>query len=202
LRKFSTPFIEEVKEYVADFIADHFSEEICYHNIDHTLEVVEASEIIGRKCDISEKEMEIVIVAAWFHDTGYYLGCENHEASSAQIAEEYLENNDREETFIKAVKGCILATKIPQKPRNLLEKIVCDADLYHLATEKFFEKSELLWREFSFTNQDMTPEGWLYQSKEFVESHQYHTRFGKEKLYPQLKKNLKQLTKKIDANDY
>lgn len=202
MSKFSTPFIEEVKEYVADFITDHFSEQICYHNIDHTLEVVEASEIIGKKCDISDHEMEIVIVAAWFHDTGYYLGCENHEAASAQIAANFLDKKGKDIGFTKAVKGCIMATEIPQRPKNLLEKIICDADLYHLATEKFFEKSELLLKEFSFTNQNMTPEGWLHQSKEFVEAHQYHTRFGKEKLYPQLKKNLKQLTNKIDANDY
>jgi len=196
---FNTPFIELTKEYVAGFIADHFSEDICYHNIDHTIEVVEAAEIIGRNCHISDRELEIVIVAAWFHDTGYYLGCMNHEEASAEIAREFLVKHGKAEDFIKDVTKCILSTKVPQKPDSLLEKIICDADLFHLATEKFFEKSELLWKEFSLKDETMTPESWLNQSRQFIEAHRYHTKFGKEKLSPKLKKNLRLLTTKIDS---
>lgn len=202
MENFSTPFVEATKEYVADFIAEHFSENICYHNIDHTLEVVEAVEYIGRESNISEREIEIVVVAAWFHDTGYYLGCENHEKASAEIAQEFLQKHKKDQEFIDAVKSCILSTKVPQAPESLLEKIICDADLYHLASDKFFEKSELLWREFSYTDQNMTPENWLNQSKQFVESHNYHTKFGREKLFPQMKNNLKLLTEKIKSSDY
>lgn len=200
MKNFSTPFIEETKKYVAEFIADHFTENICYHNIDHTLEVVEAAEFIGRKCNLSERELEIVIVAAWFHDTGYYLGCENHENASVGIAAKYLEDRKTDKEFVDAVKKCILSTKIPQSPTNLLEKIICDADLFHLASEKFFEKSELLWQEFSYNDENMTPKSWLSQSKKFVEAHRYHTAFGKEKLFPKLKKNLELLNSKINSN--
>jgi len=196
---FNTPFIELTKEYVAGFIADHFSEDICYHNIDHTIEVVEAAEIIGRNCHISDRELEIVIVAAWFHDTGYYLGCNNHEEVSAQIASEFLLKHGKSKKFIEEIKKCIISTKVPQHPSSLLEKIICDADLYHLATEKFFEKSELLWKEFSKKDETVTSESWLNQSRQFIEAHRYHTKFGKEKLSPKLKKNLRLLTTKIDS---
>lgn len=200
MKNFSTPLIQVTKEYVADFVADHFSEDICYHNIDHTLEVVDAVEIIGSKCQISDFDLEVVIIAAWFHDTGYYLGCENHELASSQIAEAYLSKQGKTTDFIEAVSKCILSTKVPQNPHTLLEKIICDADLFHLSTEKFFEKSELLWREFSYTDQKMTPESWLNQSKQFVESHQYHTEYGKDKLYPRLIKNLELLNTKIKSS--
>lgn len=197
MKNFSTSFIEETKKYVAEFIADHFSEKICYHNIDHTLDVVQAVEIIGGKCNISDQELEMVIIAAWFHDTGYYLGCEDHEVTSAQIARHYLEEKQKDNAYVDVVTKCILATKVPQKPVSLLEKIICDADLYHLATEKFFEKSELLWREFSFQDANLTPRNWLNQSKKFVEVHRYHTKYGKETLFPRLKKNLTLLKYKI-----
>ncbi len=202
MKNFSTPLLRLTKEYVADFVADHFTENICYHNIDHTLEVVDAVEYIGKKCQISEGELEVVLVAAWFHDTGYYLGCENHEKASAQIARDFLQKLGVDQDFIDSVVKCVLATKVPQTPNSLLEKIICDADLFHLATEKFFEKSELLWKEFSYTNENMTPESWLNQSKKFVEAHRYHTKFGKEKLSPQLKKNLKLLNTKISSSNY
>ena len=199
MKHFYTPLIKETKEYVADFVADHFSETICYHNIDHTLEVVEAVQIIAEKCQIDDRQLEIVLVAAWFHDTGYYMGCENHEKASAEIAQNYLRKKELNEDFINAVSKCILSTKVPQNPQSLLEKIICDADLFHLATDKFFEKSELLWKEFSYTDQDMTPETWLNQSRQFVESHRYHTEYGKKVLYPNLIKNLERLNSKIDS---
>lgn len=202
MKNFSTPFIDETKGYVAGFIADHFSESICYHNIDHTLDVVQAAEIIGEKCNLSERELEMVIVAAWFHDTGYYLGCEDHEITSAEIARHYLREKNKENEYIDIVTKCILSTKVPQKPNTLLEKILCDADLYHLSSEQFFEKSELLWREFSYKNENMTSQNWLNQSKQFVENHRYHTKFGKEKLFPKLRKNLTLLKSKIKSNTH
>ena len=186
MENYSTSLIERTKEYAAGFIAENFTEKICYHNIDHTLEVVEAAEIIGKKCRISSKDLETVIIAAWFHDTGYYLGCENHEAASADIARAYLTEEKVDKEMVDQVAKCILSTKIPQQPKSLLEKVLCDADLYHLSTEKFFEKSELLWEEFRQHNQEMTPEYWLNMSKEFVEAHKYHTTYGKQVLLTEI----------------
>ena len=190
----------KTKEYVAGFIADNFTEKICYHNIDHTLEVVEASEIIGNHLKISQENLEIVILAAWFHDTGYFLGCDNHEEASANIARQYLEKELIDHEIISKVTSCILATKIPQSPKNTLEEIICDADLFHLATEQFFDKSELLLHELTLHNQKVNPKYWLIQSKEFVENHKYHTSFGKKILLPRLAKNLDLLNSKI--NEY
>jgi predicted metal-dependent HD superfamily phosphohydrolase len=197
LDNLTTPFIEETKKYVVGFIADHFSEEICYHNIDHTLEVVEAVEMIGRACKISDQQIEMLKVAAWFHDAGYYLGCADHEEASAEIAREYLLQTHVDSDFIMTVESCILATKLPQNPQNILEEIICDADLFHLSSEQFFEKSELLLQEFSVSDKNMTPEIWMARSKEFIESHHYHTKFGKEQLFPKLQRNLGILRAKI-----
>lgn len=198
---FSTPLIKKTKEYVVGFIADNFTEKICYHNIDHTLEVVEASEIIGKKLNISTENLEIVILAAWFHDTGYFLGCTNHEEASANIAKLYLEGEAIDSTTIDKIICCIMATKIPQTPKSILEKIICDADLFHLATDKFFGKSELLLTELTLHNQKIDQKCWLIKSKEFVESHNYHTSFGKEFLLPELAKNLELLNLKISEHE-
>ena len=195
---FTTPFTEKVKEYVAGFIGEHFSEKICYHNIDHTLEVVNASELIAKQCNVSDKDLETVIIAAWFHDTGYYLGCENHEEASASIAEDYLKKEKVTGKRIQIIAGCILSTKLPQKPENILEKVLCDADLFHLSTPYYFEKADLLLRELSFQVDDLTRENWLKMSREFIIAHQFHTSYGKKVLYPLLRKNLRLLNQRID----
>jgi len=202
LENFSTPFLEKTREFVGGFIAENFTEKICYHNIDHTLDVVIAAELIGRKCNLSDYDLETVLIAAWFHDTAYYLGCQNHEQASAQIANGFLLSENVDKDRIKQITDCILSTKIPQKPKTILAKVLCDADLFHLATDRFFEKSELLWIEFTKHNQRMTPEFWLNQTKEFVEAHKYHTQFGKEILFPRLQKNLALLKSKIKEYQY
>ena len=101
---------------------------------------------------------------------------------------------------IEKVINCILSTKMPQKPSNTLEEIICDADLFHLATEGFFDKSELLLHEITLLNKDMIIENWLVENKEFVESHDYHTPYGKNILLPGKAKNLEIIKTKIKSN--
>ncbi len=198
MKKFSTPLLEKIRVYVAEYIAEHFTELICYHNIDHTTEVVEACEIIGRQCNLSDSDLEIVLIASWFHDTGYYLGGNDHEKVSAKIAVEYLATQPISSSVTDKVVNCIIATKIPQSPKNLIEKVICDADLFHLSTDKFFDKTELLWKEFTFHDLKLTFDNWLNKSKDFIESHQYQTPYGKKVLLPNQEKNLLELKKRLE----
>lgn len=194
---FETPLIRETKEYVGGFIAEHFTEKICYHNIDHTLDVVAASEKIGKACKLNQEELELVIIAAWFHDTGYYLGEMDHEIKSAGIARDFLQRKSYPEEKIQMIESCILATKVPQNPNNTLEKVICDADLFHLSTDHFFEKSQLLLQELQFRYPELNLNNWMCKSCEFIQYHHYHTDFGKKHLRPRKNANLRMLEEKI-----
>lgn len=194
---FNTPLIEQAEKFVREFLSKNFSEKICYHNIDHTLEVVKAAEKIGRKCCLDDQDMEVCIIAAWFHDTGYYKGNINHETESANIAREFLEAMDAPKPTIQKVIGCINATKIPQNPKSLVEKVLCDADLYHLSTAKFFSKSELLRKEMVHHHCHISPKSWMNKSCSFVSQHNYFTDFAKKILKPKKQENLRKLEMKI-----
>ena len=192
-----SPIIKNAERYVRDFMSQYCTDKMCYHNIDHTYDVVRASEKIGAKCGLSSKELEIVILAAWFHDTGYYKGGEDHENESANIATDFLKENLKSEDFITKVIGCIKATKIPQNPQNKLEQVLCDADLYHLSTNKFFKNSELLRKEIVAHHCQMSPMSWMSMSCEFVSRHSYFTEFAKKILRPKKEANLKKLETKL-----
>jgi predicted metal-dependent HD superfamily phosphohydrolase len=186
--------LSKAQAFVEEFFKKNLSENIFYHNIDHTLDVVEAAEKIGRFCDLTEEDMETVLLAAWFHDTGYYEGQLDHEIKRKEIAENFLRNNHVSEKRIAEVCGCIIATKIPQRPVNNLEEVLCDADLYHLATNEFFKKSELLKKEISMAvDNKVEDEEWYKNSIKFLKKHHYFTQYGKEKLFPVKQKNLKKL---------
>lgn len=189
-----TDLLDKSKEYVESFLEQNLSSEIFYHDLEHTQEVVKAAGEIGKASGLSDDQLETVLIAAWFHDTGYYRGKRDHEKESKIIADEFLRSQDINEKKIADVGGCIIATKIPQRPTNLMEEVLCDADLYHLSTSDFFIKSELLRKEFSITgNNEIKDKEWLKKNIKFLKKHTFFTDYAKEKLYPHKKKNLKKL---------
>lgn len=194
---FTTFLTNNAEHYVRTFLNDNLSDDIYYHDVEHTVDVVKASEIIGRDCKLTDDQLETVIVAAWFHDTGYCKGEENHEKASAEIAREFLNSQEVPEKKIDDVLGCIAATRMPQAPTNIMEKVICDADLYHLSTDKFFEKTELLRKELVAHKMIKEKENWLAKSLDFVCAHSYFTQFAKKILKPQKKANIVKLRKII-----
>ena len=65
-----------------------------FHCTNHTHEVVTFSRIIGKKCNLTPEELQVVLIAAWYHDTGYTRSPHNHEDHSVAIAENFLKTND------------------------------------------------------------------------------------------------------------
>lgn len=192
--EFETDLLNKSKDYVESFLNDNLSEKIYYHNLDHTLEVVEASYEVGKGSALSDENLETVLIAAWFHDTGYSKGMVGHEVKSKEIAERFLRENKVEEKKIAEVCGCIIATKLPQRPTSKIEEVLCDADLFHLSTKDFLKKSELLRKEFSLDlDNEIEDREWLKESIKFLKKHNYFTEYGKEKLFPAKKKNIKKL---------
>lgn len=186
--------LNKSKKYVELFLKENLSNGIYYHDLEHTQEVVDASKEIGIASNLSNDELETVLIAAWFHDTGYYKGMKDHEANSRDVADKFLKQEGAGKEKIDAVGGCIMATKIPQNPSNLMEEVLCDADLYHVSTREFFKKSELLRKEFSLVFPDeIQLDEWFKNSIKFLKNHSFFTSYAKEKLLPAKKENLKKL---------
>ncbi len=105
--------------------------------------------LIGKEMEIPADEMEVLTISAWFHDTGYIQGTENHELKSIEIAKEFLNSNDYNSVKVEKVEACIKATGVPQQPTNDIENIICDADMFHFSLEDFYDRSMLLCKEIN-----------------------------------------------------
>ena len=125
-------FVNQVQDFVSDLINKNLSDIYSYHNLKHTIEVVNAAESLcnGEKVSLLDKEM--VLVAAWFHDTGYTKACKNHENFSVEIATHFLKEKEKSEAYIAKVSSLIKATDKVYVPQTHLEKIIKDADFYHI----------------------------------------------------------------------
>lgn len=146
-----------------------------YHGIHHILDVMQAAETLGKEEHIAGKEMELLRVAVLFHDAGYIREAKDHESRSCTMAREILPEYGYSRKEIQSICGMIMATRIPQDPHNLLEEILCDADLDYLGRDDYFAVAALLYREWLESGLFHTPEEWRRIQQDFFRLHHYHT---------------------------
>lgn len=189
--------IEQAKDYVEGIFNSDPDDRFIYHNASHTEKVVHSAKQIAEHYKLTEEDRQVLIVAAWFHDIGYFEDAKAHEAKGASIAEEFLKNAEANPAFIERVKGCIMATRMPQQPTNLVEEILCDADLFHLGTDQFFENNKLMRKEYQLRcDASMDKDTWRNKSIQLLKKHHYHTDYAKMMLEDGKKKNLEKLIEK------
>jgi hypothetical protein len=94
-----------------------------------------------------------------------------------------------------------MATQIPQKPANLLENIVCDADLFHLGTDEFSERNKLMRKEAeAMQNRKISKDEWRKSTIRLLETHQYQTDYCRLLLNETKQENLMKLRMKDDPD--
>lgn len=186
-------------KYIHDFINLHLPEWAVYHSLKHTSETVEACIEIGTGSGLSSEELEIIILAAWFHDVGYVLKVDEHEEISCNMAEQFLTENKFPRHKVDTVLKCICATKLTHTPASVLEKVIKDADLISLGRLDYIEKNNLLRTEMEIRGKFKYSEGeWLTRSYNFLSSHQYHTDYAKTKFSHQVEKNLNMIKSQLE----
>jgi predicted metal-dependent HD superfamily phosphohydrolase len=192
--------IAAAQAYVTQQFDQHTEPVLVYHNKVHTLQVVHAAEQITAYYRLTEPELLVVMLAVWFHDMGYLLGNrQQHEQLGADAARAFALAQGLPESSAKTVASCILATRIPQNPQNLLEQIVCDADLFHLGSKDFNKRNKLLRAETELaTGNKIAGSDWSKSSIQFLESHKYHTAYCQTLLKQQKEENLEKLRTRLE----
>jgi predicted metal-dependent HD superfamily phosphohydrolase len=170
-----------------------------YHTIGHTREVVAGCMEIGMGMQLSEEELDVIVLAAWFHDAGYVDGADGHEERSAAIAGEFLKKEGYPAERIPLVLGCIRATKLPQQPSTALERIVCDADVMYIGGNRFREHSDALREEWEKRMEIRFGEvEWLQKNVEFVGRCDFHTGYVRRTYGAMRTRNLAELYERLD----
>lgn len=176
----TTTIAQQVEQFVTGLFRKELPAWAVYHSLEHTTNTVAASHRIAEGSRLSKRDLEIVTIASWFHDTGFVVTSNGHEERSAHIATEFLREQGYPPDGIEKISRCILATRMPQRPRNRLERIVCDADLASLGKSSFFRHNELLKNEIEERDGVTLDEiAWLRRSYRFLLTHRFHTRYGR-----------------------
>ncbi|WP_164510841.1 HD domain-containing protein [Nonlabens xiamenensis] len=164
-------------------LSDAEIKKLPFHNLEHTKEVVQHVKYLCEAMDINSVDTELLIIAAWFHDTGFSKTYKGHEAESKLIATTFLKEQNANKSFIDEVCNCIDATRMPQSPTDRLSEILCDADIYHISTPHFFYRKLLLRREWEvFCDIKTTNKEWHLLNQKFLQEHHFRSEYGEQTL--------------------
>ncbi|MFT4762110.1 MAG: HD superfamily phosphodiesterase [Paraglaciecola sp.] len=73
---------------------------------------------------LSKEEKELLLLVAWFHDSGHIIKYIGHEAESQKLAKEWLIKENYPADKMERVLACIAVTRLPQEPKNLSKTTV------------------------------------------------------------------------------
>jgi predicted metal-dependent HD superfamily phosphohydrolase len=196
--KTNEALIAKVEGFVRKRLRDTLSNHMYFHDLEHTLLVVEGIRLIGRAIGLKEEEHFLLILAGFLHDVGYTEKYYGHEEESARIASRFLMENGLEKEKIELVEKIIIATKFPQYPENRLEQIICDADLYHFSLWDYLGFADRLKSEWE-TNLNLfyTDLEWDALNLRMLSTHVYFTDYGKNVLQQKKALNIEKLKNRI-----
>lgn len=173
--KYALRQFTDLQEFVLDKLERELPKTLHYHNYKHTIDVVNQAELIGLGEGLDDTDILLLKTAALFHDSGLIIGFDNHEFYSTQFAREILPKWHYDDEQINKICDIIMATKLPPNPHNLLEKVICDADLDYLGRSDFIPISNALYEELREQGTDIDLNTWNKKQVKFLSTHQYFT---------------------------
>ena len=189
------------KDIISDvygLMENRLSPNLTYHGIHHTRDVHDVCKFYIEHYNISDSEAELLEIAAVAHDMGFIHTYRNHEAVGAEMIKEIMFDYNYSAEQMDAVAEMILATKVPQNPKNFLSEILCDADLDYLGRKDFDYIGRTLKNEWELYGvfEDLDANFNSLQIA-FLDNHSFHTEYAKQYRTPTKLKHLAELQSSV-----
>lgn len=203
----SNTILNKVELFATDFITNKNPESVIYHTISYTHRLISAVKEISAKENITDKELELLLIAAWIFGTGYYdaeifkskkifSGCM---ACTQRVSDEFLKENVSKED-VDIIYSILANTKHPIHPKNKLDYIFADALYMDFAREKGKKYVKKMYQELLIFNAvSIAKKKWNDEVIKLLENHTYYTGYGKAELEPKKHILIKALKKDIKA---
>nr|WP_294896685.1 Pycsar system effector family protein [uncultured Pedobacter sp.] len=189
---------EKIEQFIFDLFKKDLSNYILYHNFAHTHLTVETVKEIAQEYKLSEKELENLVIAAWFHDSGYTRDYQNHEEEGVKIMKDYFGDKLDNKRF-KEIEQLILSTKYGYEQTNLNEEIIHDADYVNMGKKSFNKRAELLRCEWEKVNNKIYSDlEWAELQLDFLISKKFKTSVAVHKFGEKRENNIEKQRKLIE----
>lgn len=190
---------KKIELYVTKLFEENYNGNLVFHNLNHTLYVVEKANEIAGNYRLSDRERLILHTTAWFHDTGYlFVSPEEHEERSVEVMKTFFQQHEYDVSIVEAVSDCILATRYPTSPHGLLQEIICDADTFNFGTKDFKVTNKLMFKELNNIKlAGVDKDAFNRDTYKMLQHHRYYTSYCQNLLEAGKKANMKKLEKKL-----
>jgi HD superfamily phosphodiesterase len=195
--------MEDIIKKCEEFVNDHFKKNIhseyTFHSLAHTQRTVKNALKFCKANSLSKTDQEIVILAAWLHDSGISDSYEQHEVKSIEIAKHFLESQNYPAERIEKVTACIFSTKPERRSENLLEKILHDANYIHIGKKSYFKRNKELYKEYkNILNETLSNKDWLQTNIKFISENDFETEYVQDNFANQRLINLSTLQEALE----
>lgn len=191
--------VKQAEERIVELYDSIPHDNLLYHSIEHTKQVVQRANEIAAHYELSEKDITILNIAAWFHDTGHlYTNPTDHEQKSIELMRQWLADKGDYTELADEIEQVIMATKLSTQPVGLIQEIIKDADTYHFGLPEFKKVDKLMKKEMEMRNLDTMVMDWKRNTLSLLETHQYYTSYCKELLDMGKQKNIDKIKKKAE----
>lgn len=187
----------KLRKTIIDILNSKLSKDLHYHGVHHTLDALNTCKVYLKHNSINAHDAKLLRLGVLLHDIGFTETNDEHEQKSAEIAKRLLDQYDFSNEDIDIIIGLILTTKVPQQPKTLLEKIICDVDLDYLGRSDFYAISNQLFQELKALHVLDDFDEWNKLQIRFLEAHRYHTDFAIENRQPQKEQRIEELKKLV-----
>lgn len=186
----------KLKRFIFGKLEAELSEKLTYHGLNHTKYVLLSCEQYIKRMRVTSGEAYLLRTAAILHDTGYIWTFDDHEAESIIYARKILPEWNYSHAEIERIAALIEATKIPQKPSNIVEQIIADSDLDYLGTSSYYKIGNKLYKELLAYNKITSEEQWARLQVKFLQNHRFHTPYAIKHREPVKQKHLNEIMEK------
>jgi class 3 adenylate cyclase/predicted metal-dependent HD superfamily phosphohydrolase len=192
----------KAERHIMKLLEKGLSPALYYHCIAHTRDVVRSAERIALLEGVTDEGLFLLKSAATYHDAGFIEQYDRNEPIGARLAEEILPKYGYSDAHIQQIKKLIFVTQIPHQPSNLLEQILCDADLDYLGRDDFHSIADALRRELKEHGKIDSDRKWDEIQVLFLESHQYFTQTAIQTRNEKKLQNLGEVKERLKRNEY
>lgn len=198
-----TDIITEAEDFVRHIFEQKIPSDIyTYHNWVHTTQVRDEVLVLARQAGVDNGDLELLNLAALFHDVGFSEAYSGHENQSIRIAREFLASRNYPQEKIDAIVKFIEVTKMDVKPQNKLEALMKDADTSSLGKSHFQIYTNSLRKELNTVqNAVLSKKDWAKTNLRFLDEHEYYSDAGKERYAEKKAENRRLLISELTQVD-
>ena len=173
---------EGLRSYIIDRLETELDSKLIYHSLQHTLNVEQAVIKYCQLEGLNHHDSLLIRTAALFHDAGFIVQYENNEHIGVNLFNSVAKTFGYSEEDMLTVERLIMVTMTHSEPKDILEEVMCDADLDYLGRADYHTIANNLFIERQHYGITFTEKEWLSIQINYLEhTHHYYTKSAKHK---------------------